>query len=454
MAQLSQSSWREGSYAGTPLKQEAFSSSLYDDDDESLELDVPRLMAPPPTRRRTTRRVNSESNGSVFTDDNTELGETTNDPKQLKGVQWPGMAMFDSATPEMKRKRNQKKEYSVIEQLQATSEFIEPTEMIFDNNNAFALRRSREITGDAEIDEDESPLSGEVTPEPEPVAAKKRPSRRSRPALTERNVNSGTGRITRRRAALMAAAARNQDADSKPAMRGPYYDGGASVDEDDNDVLTYGPPRRRRTGLSIHRDNTGPDITFPEPPQASANVLTSAFRSPFEQGPNAPQQQPSTFGQGQFGRMHQRPPSFSYVVGNGFRPQGIPHHPSGNQGFASFGHLNAQPQYQFGGLPQPPAIQNGQNALTAFQQTFGLGQQQPMYSRAPDSGMFQQQPVHNSPSTWDVFGFGPHDSHPGHGMEHVFQTAGLESNPLFFSSTHATPQEDDDATISAPASEH
>ena len=57
--------------------------------------------------------------------------------------------MFDSATPEMRRKRNQKKATSVVLQLQATSEVVEPNEMVFDASGT--LRRERVITGDPNL---------------------------------------------------------------------------------------------------------------------------------------------------------------------------------------------------------------------------------------------------------------------------------------------------------------
>jgi hypothetical protein len=57
--------------------------------------------------------------------DSTSLTEST----KLKGVYWPGMDLFDSATPEMRRKRNQKKDSSVVEQLELNSQDVEATEI-------------------------------------------------------------------------------------------------------------------------------------------------------------------------------------------------------------------------------------------------------------------------------------------------------------------------------------
>jgi hypothetical protein len=56
------------------------------------------------------------------------------------------MDIFDSATPEMRRKRNQKKATSVIVQLQATSKIVIPTELIFNNLGQF--KKERVISGE------------------------------------------------------------------------------------------------------------------------------------------------------------------------------------------------------------------------------------------------------------------------------------------------------------------
>ena len=57
-----------------------------------------------------------------------------NNKLALKGVIWPAMEIFGSATAKMKRKRNQKKDQSVFENLLANSEVIEPTEAVCDGD--------------------------------------------------------------------------------------------------------------------------------------------------------------------------------------------------------------------------------------------------------------------------------------------------------------------------------
>ena len=96
---------------------------------------------------------------------------------QLKGVFWPGMNIFDSAPPEMRRKRNQRKDGSVVAQMQLNSALVEPTELVFWADGD--LKKERRIYAPAEL----CPIeSGQTT-------KKTRSSRALKPALTETSVN-------------------------------------------------------------------------------------------------------------------------------------------------------------------------------------------------------------------------------------------------------------------------
>jgi len=93
---------------------------------------------------------------------------------KLKGVFWPGMDIFDSATPEMKRKRNQKKDGSVLEQMMINSAEVEATELVFTPEGK--LKKQQRITG---MVESSSPMK-EESPKP-----KRRRSNLKKPILTE-----------------------------------------------------------------------------------------------------------------------------------------------------------------------------------------------------------------------------------------------------------------------------
>ncbi|KAJ5757664.1 uncharacterized protein N7511_006358 [Penicillium nucicola] len=75
---------------------------------------------------------------------------------RLKGVLWPGMDIFDSATLKMKLKRNQKKDGSSLMRMELSSRNVAPVEMVFSPSGA--LRKLREITGNVEL---HSPMKGE-----------------------------------------------------------------------------------------------------------------------------------------------------------------------------------------------------------------------------------------------------------------------------------------------------
>ncbi|KAJ5121388.1 uncharacterized protein N7515_009349 [Penicillium bovifimosum] len=76
---------------------------------------------------------------------------------RLKGIQWPGMDIFDSATPQMRRQRNQKKDGSVLKQMEMASLLAKPNELVY--NPEGKLLRERVITGNVE---EYSPLKGET----------------------------------------------------------------------------------------------------------------------------------------------------------------------------------------------------------------------------------------------------------------------------------------------------
>ena len=78
---------------------------------------------------------------------------------KLKGPQYPGMALFDSASPKSQRLRNQKKEHSLLAQMEYNAMMVEPVERIYFSE--WTLKKARPITGNVES----SPIP-ETTPKP------------------------------------------------------------------------------------------------------------------------------------------------------------------------------------------------------------------------------------------------------------------------------------------------
>lgn len=76
---------------------------------------------------------------------------------RLKGVLYPGMDIFDSATVQMRRRRNQKKDSGVLKTMEETSLLVEPSEQVYSPGGT--LLTERMITGNVE---DYSPLKGET----------------------------------------------------------------------------------------------------------------------------------------------------------------------------------------------------------------------------------------------------------------------------------------------------
>jgi len=162
-----------------------FKRELYDPEEED---DPSSAYSPTPSRNS---RV-SRKQGHVYdlAADDLDLDDgLENDANKLKGIFWPGMNMFDAATPEMRRKRNQKKATSVVEQLEALSRDIEATELVFSPSGV--LRKARHISGFP--NPDSSPLKGEETP-PKRVI---RTARRS--VLAEKDANAGMSQRSQRR---------------------------------------------------------------------------------------------------------------------------------------------------------------------------------------------------------------------------------------------------------------
>ncbi|TKX22723.1 hypothetical protein C1H76_5040 [Elsinoe australis] len=160
-----------------------------EDDDDSL----PTIMSYPDTP--SSRPTQYLDGISLYAGDDveTEHDAKAKDSALLKGVIWPGMDLFDSATPEMQRKRNQKKSLDVVDRLEATSKEIEATEVVY--TTEIIVQKSRPITGLPHSSV--SPVKRPSTP---PAKVRKINSRRK--PLASRDANSGavpTARKTRAR---------------------------------------------------------------------------------------------------------------------------------------------------------------------------------------------------------------------------------------------------------------
>lgn len=200
-----------------------------------------------PSERRRYRHNAVDS--CAIEDDPVETAEdpmAVSESTKLKGVYWPGMDIFDSATPEMRRKRNQKKDSSVVAQLELNSQEVEAMELIFTPQGSF--KRQRRISNSEYDDEDEVEIK---TESPQPT--------RLRHALARLDVNARRPRQISR--TMFPFHSRSQ-----------YEDRGRSIfDHSHNDRAA----KRKRAGFSVYQDEEEEEVTFSQP--ASMTYLTSGF---------------------------------------------------------------------------------------------------------------------------------------------------------------------------------
>ncbi|CAI0651252.1 unnamed protein product [Colletotrichum noveboracense] len=64
------------------------------------------------------------------------------DTVRLKGIIWPGMSLFDAATPDQRKKRNQRKDASVLLQMELDSQAVTTLEMVANLNLEVEKTRS------------------------------------------------------------------------------------------------------------------------------------------------------------------------------------------------------------------------------------------------------------------------------------------------------------------------
>ncbi|KAH8731376.1 hypothetical protein GQ44DRAFT_642427 [Phaeosphaeriaceae sp. PMI808] len=243
--------------------------------------------------------------------------EAANDPMavsestKLKGVYWPGMDIFDSATPEMRRKRNQKKDSSVVEQLELNSQEVEATELIFTPQGSF--KRQRRISNSEYDDEDEVEVKAES---PKPT--------RIRSALARMNVNIPRSRQVSR---SMLFSSRNQ-----------YEDRGRSIfDYSRNDRVS----KRKRAGFGVYQDDHDIEASFSQP--ASLDYLNSAFTRQLSPSPTPAFASYKQLNEGyQYeNKENALPPPQSYGNHHNYHGIGFHHHPY------SYGDVQDQRGFQY-----------------------------------------------------------------------------------------------------------
>lgn len=142
--------------------------------DPSEHLGLPFDFPPPRMSEQAGDRANSTPDPSGR---NTEKADLIQ-PPVLKGIKWPGMSIFDSASLEAQRLRNQKKDGSILEQMELNSVVVEQMERIYWPDGS--LKQERLITGNVES----SPIK-EPTPPP-----KRQRTKTKKTVLTDLSTNA------------------------------------------------------------------------------------------------------------------------------------------------------------------------------------------------------------------------------------------------------------------------
>lgn len=183
-------------------------------------------------------------------------GSRADEVARLKGVIWPGMDCFDAATEQMRRRRNQKKDGTVLKQMEITSLLVEPSELIFSPLGGFL--KERVITGNVE---EESPLKGET---PIPHHRQARP--KNNLTYADPNVPFAADRKRQRIAALNARKIITESAkrEHKSPRRRPMagFKPTATSHDGELDLAVNAFSKRARGGFDVFADE-GSKQTYP-----------------------------------------------------------------------------------------------------------------------------------------------------------------------------------------------
>jgi hypothetical protein len=181
--------------------------------------------------------------------------ERADEMARLKGVLWPGMDIFDSATQQMRRRRNQKKDGKVLKMMEKTSSQVEPTELIFSPTGT--LKKQRVISGNVD---DDSPLKGET-----PVPKRRQPNPRTRArrnALRQNDPNLPRA-LDRKRAKKTTPQiheAEDEWPENCPTLTRPFgrmasLNPSYTAENDDYALSTQAFGKRPRKGFAVFADD-------------------------------------------------------------------------------------------------------------------------------------------------------------------------------------------------------
>ncbi|EAQ92836.1 hypothetical protein CHGG_01071 [Chaetomium globosum CBS 148.51] len=175
-----------------------------------------------------------------------------NDASKLKGVRYPGMGLFDSADEIQKRMRNQRKDDSVLKQMEETSSGIVPNEFIWAEDGEF--QRVRDIYASPSI-EGSPDRKFEDCDVPKPKRGRRSAATAASGATRTRN----STRLTRQ------AASRN---------RRTRHDDNVEVSGSvDNYDIFRDPPKTSAAQVESSPRDSGTPLFTSQPPSSNTNYF-------------------------------------------------------------------------------------------------------------------------------------------------------------------------------------
>ncbi|KAK3396591.1 hypothetical protein B0T20DRAFT_275958 [Sordaria brevicollis] len=296
---------------------------------------------------------------SEVTSEITEFDDDDESSK-LKGVRYPGMGLFDSANEQQKRKRNQRKDESVLKMMEEASMTIKNTEVIYTEN--WEKQRERDVY--------QSPSIYEGSPDRELEEADNRKKKRNRRASNVTNAKPRGGR----------ASARNKTA----AKTKTTQEETMSIEQDEGISQISG---------HSHGSMDSYDV-FHDPPQRSPHHTGSPMGSFFELR-HRPALKPLPSNghlpsNGQLGSSAPKPLNGSQLsyfpsresMSNNY--SGLPSNNLSNSGLPSNGFFSSQQLPTYSGM-NPLSLSGRPSYMQSFNYN-GYGSESP---RAPNTSAFQ-----------------------------------------------------------------
>ena len=340
----------------------------------------------------------------------------TPEASKLKGVIWPGMDLFDAASFEAKRKRNQKKDSSVLKQMEKTSELIEPYEIIYSSGGTKI--KERFIDGNVDTS---SPLQGET-----PVPKSKLPKKRQPLAPLNGNAPRYARANSKKPQARTMAEVRSR---ARPSKLSRTHAPSSSVEDLLESTPRFTPSadenlELRLTAGSLGERKSGPSFTIYKDEDANSNQIPRlGAQNPFNAVPN---------------QIYPARPQLSFITAPWLQPQNqySPHMQYGNPYMAYTGEGRAYPEFQ---QQRSTLVKQESPAGVVYRQTMSPTRQDWTYRAVPNHSQF---PMPMTPNYNFFNGFtGPEDpfGYAKNPLSAAFDQAAPLVNTTIASSSTRTP---------------